>query len=589
MRKLSFLLNVCLGLRAVAICSLLGVSVLHAIEYMPQEPLAERVAVQAQPWKGGASQLRVPLIAWGGDMQTILANGNQARTLKESIFGKHGLELELFREDVFAKQVAAYLKGDTPFLRGTVGMLNMAAELTNAQSYTEMVAIYQLTWSAGGDALVVKGDIKTPADLKGKTIVLQAYGPHVDYLTTVLGSVGLSVKDVNILWVPDLFEVDANSSSPAMALMDDPAVDAAMVIIPDALALTSGGGIGTGAEGSVKGAKILLSTKTADKVIADVYAVRKDFYQQYPQVVEHFVAGLLEAEELLHKYSKENSSEMQECLKASAGILLDDASATADMEGMYIDARFVGVGGNLKFFTNPNNLRRFEALNAEVQSAFIDLGLMGQTVAIEAASIDFNALAQSAGVVSRAEIPRFDAGAVNAVVSKRQQMDALDEGELFAFEIYFKPNQKEFSAALYRSEFDRVLELMSIYGGALLTIEGHSDPTGYLKSKKANKAPMILSRVKQSARNLSYSRANAVKDALIAYANNSGLTIDSSQFGIVGHGVMKPNTAGASYDSDGDIALRSAPRTREEWEATRRVVFRLVQIEAESEVFEPLF
>lgn len=562
---------------------------LSAAQYLPQKPLSETINATAQPWAGSSTDLKVPIIAWGGDMQTILANGNQAETAPGSIFDEQGLEIELFREDVFSKQVEAYLKGETPFLRGTVGMLNMAAEVTNAQPYTEMVAIYQLTWSAGGDALVVKNSIKRPIDLKGKTIALQAYGPHVDYLTTVLGSVGLSVEDVTLKWLPDLFEVDASSSSPAMALMNDPSVDAAMVIIPDALALTSGGSVGTGAEGSVKGAKILLSTKTADKIIADVYAVRKDFFQKYPDVVERFVSALIIAESRLSGYASAAGQDWKEALSKSAALILDDSGAVEDMEGMFIDARFVGLGGNRKFFTNPNDLRRFDALNSEVQKAFLAMGLISRETDIASASFDYDALARSTGVTQKAEAPRFDQNAVSAVVSRRQQLDTLDEGELYSFEIYFKPNQKDFSADLYQAEFNRVLELMSIYGGALLTIEGHSDPTSYLKGKKNGDPEMVQSRVKQSARNLSYSRANAVKDSLIDYAGSNGVTVDSSQFGVVGHGVMKPNTAGASYDADGDIALSSAPRSREEWEATRRVVFRLIQIEAESEVFEPLF
>ncbi|MEM9158074.1 MAG: ABC transporter substrate-binding protein [Verrucomicrobiota bacterium] len=560
-----------------------------ALTYLDQKPLAEEVNASAQPWTGSSTNIKVPLIAWGGDIQTILANGGAKRTQSGSVFAKQGLQLDLYREDVFSKQVESYLKGETPFLRGTMGMLNMASELTESQPFTEMVVIYQLTWSAGGDALVVKDSIQRPIDLKGKTIALQAYGPHVDYLTTVLASVGLSTNDVTLKWMPDLFEVDASSSSPAMALLEDGSVDAAMAIIPDALALTSGGNVGTGAEGSVKGAEILLSTKTADKVIADVYAVRKDFYQKYPGVVEKFVAGLAEAEEELNKLAQAKGSAWNQIVSQSAGILLDDTGATEDMNGMFLDARFVGLGGNQKFFANPSNPRRFEALNTEIQSAFVSMGLLKGTSDIAKARFDYDGIRRDKGVTVRSEAPRFDQAAVSAVVNRRTQMDSLEEGELYAFEIYFRPNQNSFSSDLYQGEFDKVIELVSIYGGALLTIEGHSDPTSYLRSKKNNSPSIVLSRVKQSAKNLSFSRANAVKDSLMGYASGVGITLDASQFGVVGHGVMKPNTSGASFDPDGDIALSSAPRTREEWEATRRVVFRLIQIEAEADVFEPLF
>ena len=59
---------------------------------------------------------------------------------------------------------------------------------------------------------------------------------------------------------------------------------------------------------------------------------------------------------------------------------------------------------------------------------------------------------------------------MSAVISRRQQMDTLDEGELYAFEIYFRPNQKDFSSDLYGGEFDLIAQAVAIYGGALLTI-----------------------------------------------------------------------------------------------------------------------
>ena len=101
----------------------------------------------------------------------------------------------------------------------------------------------------------------------------------------------------------------------------------------------------------------------------------RTFLQKYPDVYERFVSGLIEAEEKLRGYAGAGGAEMKASLATSAGILLDDSTAVSDMEGMYIDARFVGIGGNSNFFGNPNNPRRFEALNTEVQRAFVALGL----------------------------------------------------------------------------------------------------------------------------------------------------------------------------------------------------------------------
>jgi outer membrane protein OmpA-like peptidoglycan-associated protein len=177
---------------------------------------------------------------------------------------------------------------------------------------------------------------------------------------------------------------------------------------------------------------------------------------------------------------------------------------------------------------------------------------------------------------------------VRNLVQSRQQKGLMSEGELFRFEIFFAPNQNSFPADQYREAFEKVIDLASTYGGALLTVEGHSDPLGYLRKKKKNESVMVLKQVKQAAKNLSYTRANAVKSNIIGYAGERGVTLDASQFGIAGLGVSQPNTPNCSLDQSGDIALSCAPATKQEWNATRRVVFRIIQVEAEADVFKPL-
>ncbi len=221
-----------------------------AVEFITAPPLADVVKDAVADVRSDSAGVMVPLITWGGDIATIYANGNATRTAKGSIFEREGLQLQLSRSDDFKKQVQAYVKGETPYLRGTLCMISMAAELLSHDPRTKPVIIYQHTWSNGGDCLVVKAGLNTAADLKGKTVALQAYGPHVDYLATLLKDSGLKMSDVKIKWVKDL---TGTPNSPAEAFYDT-TVDAAMMIIPDGLMLTSGATVGTGAEGSVKGA-----------------------------------------------------------------------------------------------------------------------------------------------------------------------------------------------------------------------------------------------------------------------------------------------------------------------------------------------
>ena len=549
---------------------------LAAAKFIDAPPLTQvaKSAVAACP---AHDVLPLPIITWGGDIATIYANGNQAETARTSLFAKSNLKVRLTREDVLSRQLDNYLACRSPFLRGTMGMVGQVAEVTDRDPRTRMVVIYQLTWSAGGDALVVKGNIRQPQDLRGKSIALQAYGPHVDYLAKVLRDSGMSLKDVKLRWVKDL---TGTQESPRAALAQ-PDIDAAMVIIPDALALTSGGKVGTGAEDSVKGARILLSTKTANRIISDVYAVRSDFLQAHRPRVESLVRTLMLAEEQLASLMKKKGTpEYKAMISAAAKLLLDSADAVQDTEGMYADAHFAGWRGNVSFFGDPKNPRSFSTLGTEIDDALVSAGLRTKPAAYEHARWDYNALKGTLANTAGVEAPRFDAPTVSQVVTRRAQKDQLGEGQLFTFAVQFKPNQNTFSAGEYGKEFDRALNLAATYGGAVITVEGHADPLAYVRTKKQGESELVLSRIRQSAKNLSLTRANAVRDSVVEYAKQKGVRIDPTQFAVVGHGIDRPKNGMCGTDP-------CAPATESQWLANMRVEFRIIQVEAEENVFKP--
>jgi len=280
-----------MSIYAAALVLTSAVSAQAASNYVGMDSVNNVVTEGVRDCRGGEGN-NIPIITWGGDMITIHANGDALVTKAGSVFDKEGLALTLKREDVFTKQVAGYLRCDTPYIRGTQGQLNLAAAVTENDPRTKMVTIFQHTWSNGGDALVVKDGIKSLADLKGKTIALQAYGPHISYLFKILSDAGLKPTDVKLKFTKDLVGLDEDTT-PGVALLEDKSIDAAMVIIPDALTLTSGGTVGTEAEGAVEGATILLTTKSASRVISDVYAVRQDYFDAHKAEVQSFVHGLM--------------------------------------------------------------------------------------------------------------------------------------------------------------------------------------------------------------------------------------------------------------------------------------------------------
>ncbi len=553
---------------------------LLAVPFMAQavtpvnvKPIEHRHLASAHNMLSGPYEL--PLITWGGDIATIAANGSAAITQKQSVFGKSGLAYKLVREDRFQKQLNNYIAGKSPFLRGSMSMINMAASAVKGNNALTPVVFYQLTWSSGGDALVVKNTIKRAKDLCGKTIALNMDGPHLNYAYRILSDAGCNISHNKFVWTKDLSGTDETP----LAALRGKHVDAAFMITPDALAATSGGGVGDGSEDSIRGASILLSTKTANRVIADVYAVRNDYYQAHKSNIEKLALGLAKAQESLRSL-KSGTAAYNKLMTASGKILLDAPEASADAAALLQDATAVGMSGNISFFTYQHNLRNFKQIVSESAQGIKALGMVKSTGKVLQADLNYAMLANG---VSKTPLkkPTFNVNQVAKVVETKQKQGTLDDSTVFEFEIFFKPNQKVFNEALYQDQFKRVTRLAQTYAGAVITVEGHSDPMGYLRKKKAGESVFVLNQIKQSAKNLSMTRAQQVRDAIVSYGNAHHVPLDQSQFSVVGHGISDPKTGVCGSDP-------CAPRTEKEWLSNMRVVFRILQVEAEESAFAPL-
>jgi len=513
------------------------------------------------------------VITWGGDVADVYAD-------KYGIFKDEGLNVELFLENNFLKQVETCLSGQTPYLRGTMGMINSAAEIFSRNGL-ELVVIYKKTWSTGGDAMVVR---------KGKslrninTLTLQYGGPHMDYAAKLLRDKRRNLKKIDFKWMRELTvdydEAGSKILDPVSAFQADKNIDAAMCIIPDALALTSGGTTGDGSAGTVKGAKILLSTKTAGTIIGDVIAVRKDWFDKNKSHARKLTRALMKAEEELRDLLKNKSSQQakyHQLLSEAAALLWGTSAGSSEIEALLGDCTYDGYNGNVAFFTGKGTTRNFDNLTREIQMSFIEMGLMTKRVELRQASWDYASLASGlryAKAVSKAK-PKFDSKKVAKKIEEKINVEADswgDEGSLFEVEIYFDPNQKEFSASKYASAFKEALSLAQTYDGALITVEGHSDPHGIDKARKADKPKPIINQMVQKAKDLSFKRANAVKESFINYGKANNFEIDASQFYATGFGISKPK--------------HYPILSKKQWAENRRVVFRIMMVEGESTEFE---
>jgi ABC-type nitrate/sulfonate/bicarbonate transport system substrate-binding protein/outer membrane protein OmpA-like peptidoglycan-associated protein len=569
-------------LAVVLIACLFLPLVATAAEYLTAKPLSQVVTAKAKPVPT-SGKLRLPLITWGGDVATI-------HTAEKGFFKKVGLDFELVAENNFPAQIEATLSGHTPYLRGTMGMVQAAAEVFAGEG-VDLVVIYQLTWSNGGDALVVRPGLKKPSDLAGKTIALQLYGPHMDYAANILNSAKVPIEGVKFRWLKELtlptYDTGGKTVDPVNAFLEDSSNDAVMSIIPDALNLTSGGGGGSGAAGSVKDATILMSTKTASRVIADVYAVRGDYLKAHRGEVQKFVHALMQGQEdfaALLAAKSSRRAEFQQVMSRSADLLLGSPQATPDVEALLGDCEFVGHPGNVAFFTGKGTIRDLGNLSKEIRRAFSKMSLTSRDIALTSAKWDYKALAgglKNADTSTTAAAPvakkKFDAKKVAARVEQQIAIEPTawaEEGTLFQIEINFEPNQSVFSAEQYADDFQEAIKISQTYGGSLVVIEGHSDPLGVLKARQTGAAAAAVQQLEQGAKNLSLERSRAVRTSFLEYNKKQGLVIDESQFVAVGLGISSPKF--------------NPPRTKVEWAANRRVVFRIKQVEAELTEFSPL-
>ncbi|MGB0420183.1 MAG: ABC transporter substrate-binding protein [Limisphaerales bacterium] len=562
-----------------------------------------------------SKQLQLPYITWGGDVATFHANGG-LQTTQGSIFAQQGLSFDMQPADDFAQQIKDYMSGKSPFLRGTFRMMGLASEIIGKDPRTKGVVILQMTWSAG-DHLVARQGLKTLSDLRGKTIAIQQGGPHVGMLDDILKTAQLSWSDIRLIWAKDL---TGSSDSPAEILRNNPAVDACFAITPDMLGLCGGiDATGTGAEGTIQGAHVLVSTAELSRSIADVYVCRKDFFDANRDLIDKFVAGYLKGcEELIdlkNKYEAGGSAEYERILTMAQNIYGKEVIPVLEEgHGLVSDCTFALYPGNVNFFNQQGNLTGFESFQQSALNLAVSQGYAKEKMGLLPSGLNYQSdrflkyLTKT--TMERGE--RFRAEAVLEEIELLSSGGELDEKTILSFTINFEPNQTGFSAVQYGAEFQRVIESSQRFGNAVIAIRGHSDPTKTLLDLiKAGSQKGILKRsgssgnyryslrgrpldleatrdlvslieagsfdgasdhnpreTMQAALNLSKQRAVEVLKAITDYASSKGVEMDASQIQPVGVGIREPFVA--------------KPSNLNEAKQNMRVEFRIIRVPAEA-------
>jgi ABC-type nitrate/sulfonate/bicarbonate transport system substrate-binding protein len=483
-----------------------GITTAKEYKYVPQDKLPPVKGVSSYKWDDAQKLVKFPINVWIGWLPIVAANHGFAPNA-ESIFSKNygfKVDLKLIDDPVVARD--AFATGDSHVLWGTLDMMVLFAPELSRDSRTAPRIYQQVDWSNGGDGIVVRGNIKSARDLRGKTVVYAQNSPSQYFFLNLLISAGIPPNQVKSKFVPTAFEA-------AAAFVSDKSIDGCVSWAPDIYKIPE----------KVPNTRILTTTSEANKVIADVWAVRADFAKDHPEVVKGLVAGIFDGMRLL----KDEKFRAQACKWMADGYQL----GVEEIQGMLHDAHSTNFAENKEFFLNANNPTNFERTWKNIGNVYREVGVLSGSPIRFDEVMDFTVL-QTLDKEGLFKDDR-DEYASSFAPTSYQKVKAESPILTQTIRINFYPN----SANIYEPQHDdtgqpvantlydpnvnatleKVARLAGQYDRAVIQIAGHTD------SSLKGRVPY------DAVKKLSLDRANAVKKAII-----DTYKFDPNKFGVEG-------------------------------------------------------
>jgi NitT/TauT family transport system substrate-binding protein len=486
-----------------------GVTTVKEYKYVPADRLPEVKGVSQYEWNEKDKVLRFSYNVWSGWLPVIAANHGTKPNADSVFFKKYGFKVEMVLMDDPVAARDAFASGKVHALWGTVDMLVLMAPELVKDSRTAPRIVQQIDWSNGGDGIVVRNTIKSVADLKGKTVTLAQNSPSEYYLTSLLLSAGLKPADIKMKYTATAFEA-------AAAFVADKKVDACVSWAPDIYKIPE----------RVAGTRILSSTQDANKLIADVYALRADFVRDHPDVVEGLVAGIYEGMDIV----KQSPDQPAKWMADAFGMKPEEVL------GMRNDAHPTNFAENVQFFMNSSNPTNLERTWKNAGYVYRELGRINAPVSFDQV-MDFSFVQKLQAKKTFAHqtdesVTAFTPSSFRKVPAEAPILTQTIRINFFPNSANpYEPARDEFNnpvqGKLYDPNVDATLEQVARLAGqfarAVILIEGHSD------SSMKGRIPV------QAVRDLSLARAEAIKRALI-----EKFKFDPNKFSIEGKGWDMP-------------------------------------------------
>jgi len=465
--------------------------------------------------------VRFALNVWAGWSPIIYANnGFKAGKVWQSPGGKpFKIELVLIDNPVTMRD--AYAAGEVHIGWATLDMIPLFLEglvdrTGSPKDSRVMPRVYQqVDFSNGGDGIVVREGIRTVRDLAGKKLALAQNSPSQFFALNMLVAGGLQPGDVDMVYTEDAFQAAA-----AFNARKDLA--GCVSWAPDIYNLEK-----------AKGNRMLVTTQTANRLIADVWFARADFAKDHPDKIEAIVRGIFDAMESLK--TETAKAKVAELMSAGYNI---PASDTLAMLG---DAHSTNWAENYQFFVNRNNPANFERIWKQSYNLYRRIG------AISNPPVPFDQVMDFTVIQKLAAEPKYgdtkDEYARTLPPKTLSQIRAENEEILTnTVVIHFFPNSWDLRKRVVRRidgkdieeaydptvdlVLDEVAALAKQFGNARIVIEGHTDAS----MKGSVPAAMV--------KELSRQRAGSVKEAIVGK-----FEFDENRFAVDGVGWDRPADA----------------------------------------------
>lgn len=465
-----------------------------------------------------ARTVKFALNVWAGWAPIILQNGGGEPGKLWTTPDGEPFKVELVLIDNPVAMRDAYASGKVHIGWATLDMVPLFMDELKKDPRIMPRIFQQVDFSNGGDGIVIRRSAaKNPSsptisDLKGKKVVLAQNSPSEYFLLNALVNGGVQPGEVDFIYTEDAFQAAAAFSS-------DKSIAACVSWAPDIYNLSD-----------ISGNHMLVSTATANKLIADVWFARGDFARDHKDICEGLVRGIFDG---MAKMKTEAGKKEAAALMSKLYSIPE-----ADTLGMLGDAHSTNYAENRDFFMNQNNPANFERTWNTAYLLYRKMNRITQAVPFDQV-MDFSILQK----LENEEPYKSSRNEYQINFAPKTVQSIKAEGSEILTKVvtlHFYPNSWDLRKKItvredgkdvvkaYEAGVDTVLDevaaLATQYGAANIVVEGHTDG-----SMRGQVSPQMV-------KELSGNRAAAVKTELLKKFPNFNV----NQFSTDGVGWERP-------------------------------------------------